>query len=103
LLSLISNNANIYAIFTTEKNQKKRILRYVGKTKKKSARQRLRNHLIKKHKKTGAKLSKVIDHVQAGGSIEVSWIAIEPESLRNYIEEELIKIHSESNWNRENA
>ena len=103
LLSSISGAANIYVIYTTDKNSKERVLRYVGKTKRNLARQRLTNHLIKKHKKTGAKLNRVIDHIQSGGSIEIAWVTIEPESLRNYVKEELIKLHQESNWNRENA
>jgi hypothetical protein len=103
LLNSVSGSANIYAIFTAPKNSKIFTLRYIGKTTKKLARQRVRNHLITKNEKTGAKLWKIISHVQAGGSVKISWVSIEPESLRNYIEEELIHRHKEANWNRENA
>ena len=103
LLSGVSGEANVYAIFTAKAESKNYSLRYIGKSTKKLARQRIRNHLIKKHKKTGAKLNKVIDHVQSGEKIKISWVSIEPESLRNYIEEELITRHKEANWNRENA
>lgn len=103
LLNSVSGSANIYAIFTAPKNSNNFTLRYIGKTTKKLARQRIRNHLITKNEKTGAKLWKIISHVQAGGSVKLSWVSIETESLRNYVEEELIHQHKEANWNRENA
>lgn len=103
LLNSVSGSANIYAIFIAPKNSNKFTLRYIGKTTKKLARQRVRNHLITKNEKTGAKLWEIISHVQAGDSVKLSWVSIEPESLRNYVEEELIHRHKEANWNRENA
>ena len=92
LLDAAYGSANVYAIFTAPKNSTTFSLKYIGKTTRKLARQRIRNHLIKKHEKTGAKLKHVMDHVLSGGSVKISWITIEPESLRNYIEEELIYI-----------
>ena len=103
LLSSVSGAANVYAIFTAPKATDTFTLRYIGKTTLKLARQRIRNHLITKNEKTGAKLWKVISHVQAGGAVKLSWVTVEPESLRNYIEEELINRHKEADWNRENA
>lgn len=100
LLSELKHSANVYAIFTAEKGSKEYALKYIGQTISKLAKTRLTNHLIKKHSKTGAKLSKVIDHVQSGGKIKISWISITPESLRHYIEEELIERHPESIWNK---
>jgi len=103
LLNSVSGAANVYAIFTAPKGTDAFTLRYIGKTTRKLARQRIRNHLITKNEKTGAKLRKVISHVQAGGAVKLSWVKVEPESLRNYIEEELINRHKEADWNRENA
>lgn len=103
LLNAVSGKANVYAIFCADSGSDRYILRYIGKTTRKLARQRIMNHLIKKHEKTGAKLSKVIDHVQAGGKIKISWVEIYPESMRNCVEEELIHKNPDSNWNRENA
>lgn len=103
LLNSVSGAANVYAIFTAPKGSDAFTLRYIGKTTRKLARQRIRNHLITKNEKTGAKLWKVISHVQAGGAVKLSWVTVEPESLRNYIEEELISRHKEADWNRENA
>lgn len=102
-LDAVSGSANVYAIFTAEKNSEEFLLRYIGKTKRKLARERIRNHLIKKNERTGAKLGNIVEHVNLGGSVKISWVKIEPESLRNYIEEELIARHSEADWNRENA
>jgi len=102
LLSNVSGNANVYMLFTAEKSGEDYQLRYVGKTTRKLARQRVRNHLFKKHDGTGAKLEQVKQLVQSGGLVKVSWVSIEPESLRNWAEEELIFSHPEADWNREN-
>lgn len=103
LLDSVSGAANVYAIFTAPKDTNEFTLRYIGKTKKRLARQRIRNHLIIKNEKTGAKLYEIISHVQAGGLVQLSWVNIEPESLRNYIEEELINRNKGADLNRENA
>jgi hypothetical protein len=101
-LSEASGVANVYAIFTAPKTSDIYCLRYIGKTTRKLARQRLTNHLIKKDDGTGAKLAEIKSHVLSGGSVKLSWIQIQPESLRNYVEEELIQKHQEADWNREN-
>lgn len=102
LLKNLSHKASVYAIFTAKENSEEYHLRYIGKSTKKLVRQRIRNHLIKKHKDTGAKLPQVIEHVKNKGKVKISWVGIEPESLRNFVEEELIQRHKESSWNREN-
>ncbi len=103
ILDDVSGSANIYAIFTAPKESSTFSLKYIGKTTRKLARQRVRNHLIKKNKQTGSKLERIMAHVQSGGLVKISWLKIEPESLRNYVEEELINRHKEADWNRENA
>ncbi len=101
LLKNISRSANVYAIFISDKSASKYDLVYIGQTNSKGARTRLTNHLIKKHEKTGAKLNKVTEHIQAGGKLKISWISIEPVSLRHYVEEELIKKHKDTlAWNK---
>jgi len=103
VLDALSRNANVYAIFTAPNGSGAYSLRYIGKTTRKLARQRVRNHLIKKHENTGAKLRNVVAHVQSGGQVKISWIKIEPEALRNYLEEELIEqAHRDgkADWNR---
>lgn len=103
VLKMVAGNANVYAIFVRQSGAESYQLRYIGKTTNKLARQRIMNHLIKKHTKTGAMLDKVKEVVGAGGGVSISWVKIEPESLRNYLEEELIKRHPEACWNRENS
>ena len=103
LLSNASGEANVYMLFTAIKGSSDYRLRYIGKTKRKLARQRIRNHLFKKNDGTGAKLEKVKSHVKSGGSVKISWVPIEPEALRNWAEEELISLHPGADWNRENA
>ncbi|HCN46790.1 MAG TPA: hypothetical protein DIT18_14965 [Pseudomonas sp.] len=103
LLNELGGSANIYAIYTSQTQDSDFTLRYIGKTTRSLARQRIKNHLFNKHEKTGSKLQQIISHVSAGGYVKVSWVRIEPESLRNYLEEELINRHRCADWNRENA
>ncbi|MGR4042833.1 hypothetical protein P7C00_18675 [Pseudomonas sp. JDS08PS003] len=102
LLGSVSGSANLYAIFTSDDDISESTLRYFGKTTKKLARQRVTNHLFRKHKKTGSKLANIMAHAYGGGTVEISWIEVHPESLRNYLEEELIHRHPGADWNREN-
>jgi cysteine synthase len=99
LLAAASGTANLYALFTAPRNSRQFGIRYIGKTTRKLARQRLWNHLITKNEGTGARLDKVKAHVRAGGSVKVAWVTVECESLRNYLEAELIDRHPEADWN----
>ena len=91
---------NIYAIFATENKDSDFRLKYIGQTNSQGARTRLTNHLITKNDKTRAQLEKVKSIVKSGGRIKVSFIKIEPESLRHYIEEMLIeKDENKLEWN----
>ena len=103
ILKSVSGSANVYAIFTGECGEAERSLRYFGKTTRKLARQRIRNHLFRKSEQTGSKLAEVLAHATGGGTVEIAWIEVHPESLRNYLEEELIIRHPEADWNRENG
>ncbi|GGM23792.1 hypothetical protein ACFQDN_14590 [Pseudomonas asuensis] len=102
ILDSVSGSANLYAIFTGASGAAECSLRYLGKTTKKLARQRITNHLFRKHEKTGSKLAQVLAHACDGGTVEIAWIEVHTESLRNYLEEELIIRHPEADWNREN-
>lgn len=103
LLSLTSCSANIYVIFIAPVNSNIFELKYIGKTTQKLARQRLRNHLIHKHAKTGSKLANVRAAIEKGARCKVAFVSLNPESIRNYVEEELINRNPNSIWNRENA
>lgn len=48
VLDSVSGAANVYLIFTAPRDSNVFTLRYIGKTTRKLARQRIRNHLIKK-------------------------------------------------------
>jgi hypothetical protein len=102
LLAKTSRSANLYAIFTAACGVEEHSLRYLGKTTKKLARQRITNHLFRKDERTGSKLAQIVAHACGGGTVEIAWVEIQPESLRNYLEEELILRHPEADWNREN-
>lgn len=102
LLKSVSGEANVYAIFTALSGTDEHSLRYVGKSTKKLARQRITNHLFRKDKRTGSKLAEVSAHAASGGSVQIAWLSVQPESLRNYLEEEIILRHPEADWNREN-
>lgn len=91
---------NLYAIFAMENKNSEFRLKYIGQTNSKGARTRLINHLITKNDKTGAQLEKVKNVVKSGGRIKISFIAIEPEALRHYIEEILIEKYKDKlEWN----
>lgn len=102
LLKQVSRSANLYAIFTAACGSKEHSLRYVGKTTQELARERIKNHLFRKNEQTGSKLAQVVAHACKGGTVEIAWVSVRPESLRNYLEEELILRHPEADWNREN-
>ena len=103
ILKSIAGSANLYVIFTGAYGEAEHSLRYFGKTTKKLARQRIRSHLFRKSEKTGSKLAQVVAHACGGGTVEIAWVEVHPESLRNYLEEELIIRHPEADWNRENG
>jgi hypothetical protein len=102
VLTAVAQTANVYMLFSAESCTDDHKLRYIGKTTKKLARERIRNHFFKKNERTGSKLAEVVEHTCLGGTVEIAWATIEPESLRNFIEEELIHRHPEADWNREN-
>ncbi len=89
---LPKNNANIYAMYINQK------LVYIGQTKSSLCTTRLTNHLFYKHEKTGSKLAKVKESIEDKKSISISYISVKPESLRHYIEDELIKKYKPQ-WN----
>jgi hypothetical protein len=88
---------NLYSIFAYENNIW--VLKYIGETKKSISRTRLRNHLIKKHDKTGSKLAKVNELLAQNIKIGIKSIKLNHEELRLYFEEKLINSFKELPWN----
>lgn len=99
-LSVLRNNANVYAIFVKEENGQWEST-YVGERKASGIRERMTQHLITKDKATGSKLYNIKNCVSKGMSIGLRFIKVEPESLRLFIEEMLISRNkSKLKWNK---
>lgn len=98
-LIALRNKGNIYSIFIRNRGDKwERI--YVGERKSKGLRERITQHLIAKDVRTGSMLEKVKQAVAEGKEIGVSFIKVEPESLRLFVEEMIIiKYGSKLRWN----
>jgi hypothetical protein len=79
----------IYAIW--EKRGIKIFLRYVGQTTDKTSKQRVFNHFIAKHPRTGSKLAKVQESIANGYTVGVTLVEIKPKQMRQYLEQMLIK------------
>jgi len=98
-LKKISSKAGVYALFTKSLAKDKWQLKYMGQTASKYSRSRIINHLITKHKDTGAKLEVIKKAVQNGKYIGIVFIEINPSELRHFLEERLISIHKPE-WNQ---
>jgi len=98
LLESIAGRAIVYLIFT--RHDQTWLPAYLGQSKGKYSRQRIRNHLFHKHIKTGSQLSKVQACANKGQAVGISFVEIDPPYLRHAIEEILIEKHSSSlSWN----
>jgi hypothetical protein len=96
LLVNVSKRALIYAIH--EEIESKWHLTYIGQTQAKTSRQRIRNHLFKKHEETGSKLAKVTECIKKAHKIGISIVEMEPDYMRLPIEEILIE-EKKPEWN----
>ena len=85
-------------MYTKKKDSNKWNLRYVGQRKSSYIKQRLKEHLVKKHEKTGSKLSKIDDELFQGNEVGIKLMRIEPEELRLYYESKLLA-NTELDWN----
>jgi len=100
-LKSLRHSANVYAIFlrphgTEEQWQPV----YVGERKSVGLRERITQHLIDKDTRTGSKLDEIKRAVATKQDIGLSFIKVEPESLRLYVEEAIIANHkNELEWN----
>ena len=92
---------NIYCIFTKYKGGDW-IAQYVGQRKSNGLKQRIRSHLVFKSKKTGSQLKKVQYAVGKRGQVGISYILIEPEALRSYVEEFILSTreYCQLRWNK---
>lgn len=90
---------NLYGILTKFPSEKKWQLRYIGQRKSKDIKQRLYQHLVKKHESTGAQLANVTEELKNGMDISLKLMCIFPDELRHYYEERLIKEIKTLDWN----
>ena len=96
LLNHISNKAGVYTLFTLDGQDYWKIL-YIGQTQAKTARQRIRSHIVWRNKKTksgkitGSQFDEVHEIIMSGKELGFSFVEIHPAFLRHYIEENLIE------------
>lgn len=99
ILSVLNNNANVYAIFIRKRGSKWQI-KYVGQRKCEGIRERITQHLIDKDPRTGSVLEKVRKAVFSDKEVGLSFIKVEPDSLRLFVEETIIRNNKSSlEWN----
>ena len=84
----LDNDGNLYAIFAEDGNGIW-IPKYVGTITCKELKKRMKEHLVD-NKRTKSKLCKVKREVSNGTKIAISYVRIEPENLRVYMEKRII-------------
>ena len=89
---------NLYGLLTSP-NGRQWQLRYIGQRKAKGIKQRMYQHLVKKHKNTGAQLEKVKKELNDGKYIGVKLASVTPDELRHYYEEKLLQDIPALDWN----
>jgi len=96
LLKNISNKAGVYTLFSRIGEDHWEFL-YIGQTQAKTARQRIRSHIVWRNKETesgqftGSKFDEVQEIIMSGKELGFSFIEVQPASLRHYVEEKLIE------------
>lgn len=91
LLSKLRHQGNVYALFVRKPTPNSTWeVRYVGERKADGLRSRITDHLIKKNAQTGSKLQEIQSAVGDGSEIGLSFIKVEPQSLRLFVEEIII-------------
>lgn len=99
-LSEIAQKPIVYCIWTG-KTANSLEYKYIGHVGKLYSRQRLRNHLTKKHKKTGAQLKNTILALKEKHVVGISFVVTEPHYMRKALEDWLIAKHSGNlKWNK---
>lgn len=101
LLRSLRNRGNVYTLFVRAPGEAASWTKmYVGERKGAGLRDRITQHIIVKHPKTGSMLEEVKTAVSGGAAIGLSFIKVQPESLRLYVEEAIIAKHkTELPWN----
>jgi hypothetical protein len=96
LFENISDKAGVYTLSTLDKDNNWEIL-YIGETQSKTAKQRIRSHIVWRNKETksgkitGSQFDQVQTIIMAGKDLGFSFVEIQPAAMRHYIEENLIE------------
>ncbi|WP_429062241.1 hypothetical protein [Aeromonas veronii] len=100
-LDSLRNSGNVYTLYTKDKNTGSAwIPMYVGQRKSEFLRDRMTQHLIKKCDGTASMFNAIKDAVLNKKTIAISYIKVEPESLRLYVEETIIAKRKDTlKWN----
>lgn len=99
-LSEIAKKPIVYCIWTgkTADSLEYKFIGHVGRL---YSRQRLRNHLTKKHLRTGAQLKNTILALKEKHVVGISFVVTEPHYMRKALEDWLIEKNSDKlNWNK---
>lgn len=98
LIDSLSAQPNLYGLCTKEIDAAQWDLRYIGQRKAKDIKQRLYQHLIKKHEDTGAQLDQITTELRKGNLVGIKLLCVVPDELRHYYEELLLKDIT-TDWN----
>ena len=104
VLESLDGDGNIYAFFVREADNASWLPVYIGQRAAHRLRERIRQHLAG-CKGTGTKNDKIRKVVSEGKKIGISWVKVEPESMRLSVEDMIIASMREENdwalpWNR---
>jgi len=100
LIEMVSNKNILYCIWTKRVDEDFKI-RYIGHSASKVSKRRIKNHLCKKHHKTGAKLEEIKEELKSCNTIGYSFVEIKPGCMRLALEEWLIQKNSINlDWNK---
>jgi hypothetical protein len=98
ILNSIGGKSGVYAIWVKKETEVS--IRYIGHTDGKTSRQRIRNHFITKHDRTGAQLENVKEAIKEKCQVGLTFVEIDPPSLRLYVEMILInENYDHCHWN----
>lgn len=89
VLKKLRNQANIYAIFTLATGQSWKTM-YCGQRKAVNMRDRITEHFIVKDERINSKLAEVRQAVSDGEKVGLRFIYIPRDTMRKFVEEELI-------------
>lgn len=101
LINQSNTKPNLYGILIKEKGEKEWELKYIGQRKSKFIKDRLRQHLFKKHIKTGAQLDKVKHQLNEGNDVAIKLYSVYPDELRQYYEQKLLQNIKGLSWNKQ--